>query len=382
MVIGMGVLLDNFVREEAAHKKVGVFGTGTLSHVATSYLHRIGVEGYSFFDNNTLKQNTVFNGKKVLDPKDITSEWFILVSAAAFSDISYQLKEMGLKEVENYISVLESEYYESLLKCKDAPKVPDMNDKVYREIEKELRDYVELEAVDWFDEEKFDRFEAELGFQEVYGKPHNKRYRRKIMEYFFAEKLLCFDAWGQDDIYLDIGAAGSPFAKFLRQERNIKAFAVDLNQGSFGELNYYLQEDATQMHFTDGEVKGISMQSSFEMFVGDADIRFIREAARVLGRGGKLVISPLYMHRYFLSTTSPNYYQKGFADRGALECIRTDCRGGVPLGRFYSACALEKRVLSTARSCGLMPTVYVLPDDIVERDAFVYLKYILCMVKD
>lgn len=123
------------------------------------------------------------------------------------------------------------------------------------------------------------------------------------------------------------------------------------------------------------------MQSSFEMFAGDADIKFIKEGARVLEKGGKIVILPLYLHNQYLSTVSPNYYGSGVADEYSKECVRTDCRGNIPFARFYDLKAFDERVLKTARQYGLTPLIYVLPQDLVEKDGFVYLKFILSLEK-
>ena len=45
-----------------------------------------------------------------------------------------------------------------------------------------------------------------------------------MMEYYAVDKMLGFQDWGKDDIYIDIGAAGSPFAKWLRERRGIMAY--------------------------------------------------------------------------------------------------------------------------------------------------------------
>ena len=79
---------------------------------------------------------------------------------------------------------------------------------------------------------------------------------------------------------------------------------------------------------------------------------------------------------------SPNYYHVGGADKDSLECIRLDCRGNVPLGRFYSIAALNERVLKNAKLCGLFPRIYSLAQNLVEKDGFVYLKFILCLEKE
>ena len=320
-----------------APRKIGIFGTGNLSGVAEEYLQGLGIGDYVYFDNDVEKQKAgLFHGRETLDPKRVSEGYFVLVSTAQFDAVRRQLEGLGLKELEDYIYVLELEYYDALLHYDTAPRAPGINNKMLGQIEKALRQYVDVERAEWFEESGLLAREKEMGFEEIYHKRHNVRYRRKMMEYYAVDKMLGFQDWGKD---------------------------------------------ATHMHFADSSVRAISKQSAFETFAGDADTRFISEAARVLKKGGKAVIVPLYMHEKYLCTVSPNYYKKGYADEGALECIRTDCRAGLRSGRFYSVDALEERILKVAEKNGLEPKIDALPDELVERDGFVYLKFILCLEK-
>lgn len=374
--------IKEYVKSKASEKRIGIFGTGAMANIAEKLLYEYGIDEYVFFDNDVRKWNKGgLDTIAILSPTEITKNDFILVSTVHFQEIRRQLDGMGLKEWDNYIWSLELDYYDAALRYKDAPRVPAINCFDLEEIEHELNRYVAVERINWFDEEEFRSYEEKLGFQKIYDKSNNRRYRRKIMEYFMVEKLLQFDKWDGSSIYVDIGAAGSPFAKYLREKRGIAAYASDLNKGVYDGLPYYIQEDATKMHWEDSQVSAISMQSAFEMFVGNADMDFIREVARVLKKGGKVIICPLYMHKKYLSTVSPNYYHAGLADEGSLECIREDCRGCIPLGRFYNVEALNRRVLENAKQCGLKPMIYSLPLALVERDEFVYLKFILELEK-
>ena len=47
---------------------------------------------------------------------------------------------------------------------------------------------------------------------------------------------------GENDTYIDVGAAESPFAKYLRENKGINAYALDLKAGRYSELPYYIQE--------------------------------------------------------------------------------------------------------------------------------------------
>lgn len=379
----MNFYIKKYIKSIYNKKYIGIFGTGNKSSVAESLLEEIGIKDFVYFDNDEEKtKKGIWKSKRILTPSEITKNYFILISTVYFFEIEQQLKKAGLKEIKDYIVAIDIEYYNALLRYENAPKVPNISYHDLIVLEDNLKNFIDVEKINWFDENEFQTFEKELGFQLIYNKKYNKRYRRKIMEYFFVIKLLALNEWNSQDIYVDIGAAGSPFAKYLRENKNISAYALDLNKGIYDELFYYIQENSTKMHFKNNEISAISMQSSFEMFVGNADIDFIVEAARVLKRKGKVIISPLYIHKQYLSTVSPNYYHAGYADKDALECIRIDARGNIPLGRFYSIEELNKRIINTAKICGLFPKIYSLPQELVEKDDFVYLKFILCLEKE
>ena len=370
-----------YIKKRAKNKKIGIFGTGTNAEIAVDFLNELKISEYVFFDNDAAKIGKTLYNKNILSPAEITWDYFILVSTIYYRDIEKQLNKLGMEDLENFIWVLDLKFYDSWIRWKDAPKVPDISLLDIDDIEQGLKEFVQVEEIQWFDEEKFREFEDKLGFQDIYDRKSNRRYRRKIMEYYCVDKILDFEKWNDQDIYLDVGAAGSPYAKYLRENKKIMAFALDLEEGNYSKLPYYIREDATKMHFKDNEVAAISLQSSFEMFLGNSDMDFVMEASRVLKANGKVVICPLYMHQKFLSTVSPNYYNTGLADLGALECIRLDCRGNVPLGRFYSIKALNERIIKTAKKCGLIPKVYSLPQEKVEKDGFVYLKFLLSLEK-
>lgn len=374
----MNDYIKDHIKNHINGRIIGLFGIGKQVYVAEKLLREIGISKYVYFDNDIKKQNVKYN---ILNPSNINTDYFIIVSTVHFHSIKKQLDALGLKEMTDYIWALDLDFYDAMLQYKNSPSVPDLILNDLLDLEIELKKYVDVRTVDWFSETEFQNFEKNLGFQTIYNKAENKRYRRKIMEYYCVNKLLKLDEWDEKDIYIDVGAASSPFAKYLRENKGIKSFAVDISDGLYSEIPYYIKEDATDMHFPDDSVTGISMQSAFEMFAGSADIDFIREAARILKKGGKVVIAPLYLHKKYLSTMSPNYYCMGIADVGSLKCIRTDCRGAIPFARFYSIESLNERILKFSRKCGLTPLVYTLPQELVEKDQFVYLKFILVLEK-
>ncbi len=363
--------IDTYIRDKAKTYKIGVLWNGMFSirklFRTKRYLKQLGISKYFL-----LKNLEMFTDHK--------RKVFLLLAVKKPQEVIEKLDEMGFSDLEDYINMSELEYYDALIRYKNIPRVPEVTFDVLKDIENSLRERVLCEDVKNFDKNEFDNFEKDLDFGREYNKDKNRRYKRKIMEFYFAYKLLGFEKWNAEDLYIDIGAAASPYVQYLRK-KGINAWAIDLKKGKYGNLSYYLVEDATHTHFANHSVTGMSAQSAFEMFVGNADIEFVKEAARILKSGGKAIIAPLYMHEQHLSTVSPNYYHKGFADEGSFECIRTDCRGGVPIGRFYNVDQLNQRVLITAHEFGLDTKIYILPDEIVEKDDFVYLKFILELSK-
>jgi ubiquinone/menaquinone biosynthesis C-methylase UbiE len=61
------------------------------------------------------------------------------------------------------------------------------------------------------------------------------------------------------------------------------------------------------------------------MFMGADDTNLLKEMARILKPGGKVVILPLYLHTQYCAYSTPEYFGKGYSDLTAREYIRLDC---------------------------------------------------------
>ena len=59
------------------------------------------------------------------------------------------------------------------------------------------------------------------------------------------------------------------------------------------------------MPLKSGCVSKMALHCSFEHFEQDVDIRFIKEANRIPGKGGKLCIIPLYLFNKYANQTDP-----------------------------------------------------------------------------
>lgn len=203
--------------------------------------------------------------------------------------------------------------------------------------------------------DQFLKFKADHWFPTNYhGGLDSGVWDEKLLEHWIAGELLQLNQWSTSDVYVDIAACNSPWANTLRERLGIAAFAIDLDPvgPSYQDLPYYRSENATRTLFTDGEVRGASLQCAYEMFLGEDDKLLIPELARILRPGGKVVILPLYMHTHYCAYSTPEYYGKGYPDVGAKEYIRMDC-GSVPSSRKYDAQRLKERVLDPIVQAGL-----------------------------
>jgi hypothetical protein len=210
--------------------------------------------------------------------------------------------------------------------------------------------------------EDFGAFQQQSWFPADYhGGPSSGVWDEKLMEHWLASVILGLDRYSPQDVYVDVAAATSPWAKTLRERKNISAFAIDLSEigSDFKNLPYYRIENATATSFADESVKGVSLHCAYELFLGDDDTKLVWELARILKPGGKAVILPLYMHTHYCAYSTPDYFGKGFCDPGAKEYVRFDLTG-IPSSRKYDVAKLKERVLDHIQAAGLRYQLYVL----------------------
>lgn len=203
--------------------------------------------------------------------------------------------------------------------------------------------------------EAFRAFQQEGWFPaECFGGEDGRVWNEKHLEHWISSERLGLMAYGKSDVYVDVAASSSPWVRALRERVGIEAYAIDLDEvgNSYREYPYYRVEDATKTSFSDESVTGASLQCAYEMFMGEDDTNFVREAARILKPGGKIFILPLYMHTHYCAYATPEYYGKGFSDPDAKEYVNLDY-SGVPSSRKYDAAQLKKRVLDPIVASGL-----------------------------
>lgn len=222
------------------------------------------------------------------------------------------------------------------------------------QIERDLR-ALGVDIVDYAPSpDAFHQFEAKDYFPHGYhGGVDGDVWDEKMLEHWISYELLGLGRFGPGDVYVDVAACGSPWARILREREGLTSHAIDLEiADEFRAVSYYRAENATATSFQNASVLGASLHCAYEMFVGNDDVNLIKEMSRILAPNGKMVISPLYMHTHYCAYSTAEYYGKGYTDAGAKEYVRLDC-SGVRASRKYDARMLVERVLKPIAACGM-----------------------------
>ena len=93
---------DNFKKIKDSNGVI-VFGTGNLGNIVIAALKKIGVNIVCLTDNNRSRWGEIYNGHKVIPPKELINTNnltpIILASDLTFPYMHRQLKELGLSNV-------------------------------------------------------------------------------------------------------------------------------------------------------------------------------------------------------------------------------------------------------------------------------------------
>ena len=195
------------------------------------------------------------------------------------------------------------------------------------------------------------------------------KFLEKSLEHFLAAKLLNLS---NDDIYIDIASSHSPVAEIYPRLYGCMTFRQDLlfPKGINGNI---IGGDAANMPVEDGFATKMGLHCSFEHFEEDSDIRFIKEASRILRKGGKLCILPLYFFNIYAIQTDPAVLPRNgiFFEKDAVLYCAKGWRNRH--GRFYDVTHFIDRIRNNQNDLKL--TIYVVQNE-KEVDPSCYLKFI------
>ena len=104
--------------------------------------------------------------------------------------------------------------------------------------------------------------------------------------------------------------------------------------------------DAGDTKLPDDFASVLSLQCAYECFMGDADIRFVEEASRILDKKGRYGIAPLYLEDEYFVSTSPFCDQFYVKIKPSARRVWRDDEYRVLFSRHYSPEVFSSRVYS------------------------------------
>ncbi len=236
-----------------------------------------------------------------------------------------------------------------------------IDDDALDEVERDLRDRgvtvrpydVSAVATEF---REFLQLPAYQGEYQLYGGAEEYCLAEKALEHFISLKLIQPQA-GMTGV--DIGSCRSVVPGILRKEFQCRCYEQDLEYPS-GVHGDRVGSSAADIPLEAGSVDFMTLHCTFEHFEGDADTGFIRECARLLKPGGKVVILPLYVNPNFCNITGEGDPERqeeiGFDGEASYRCLIPEWQNR--FGRHYSPAALFERVITPAAAAGLETIVY------------------------
>ena len=191
----------------------------------------------------------------------------------------------------------------------------------------------------------FERWCQAASYADFYG--DSPARIEKMLEHYLSLQFL--PPITPQSVIMDVACAGSPFAAAVQHLYGCVTYRQDLvypegiHRAADGIEE--IGGNAAFMPLPDSFASGLVLHCAFEVFIGDNDSLFIREAARVLQPGGRLVIIPLYLSSLHHHLVDPLADRRGVSyDPGARVVYRPDYYH-VASARFYSVEAFMRRVV-------------------------------------
>jgi hypothetical protein len=141
--------------------------------------------------------------------------------------------------------------------------------------------------------------------------PVGKKLDAKAMQHFLSFELMDMNA---GSVYMDVASSNSVTADIVQRLHSpARVWRQDLRYPS-GVNGNLIGSDAADIPLPDESVDYMALHCSFEHFEDGSDIRFMREASRLLRSGGQVCIIPLYLATSYITLTSPSVWFCKYSD--------------------------------------------------------------------
>lgn len=181
----------------------------------------------------------------------------------------------------------------------------------------------------------------EVNYKKKYPRYYPGNFHEKTLEHFLAYKIFKLSKGHK---FIDIAAEKSPHCKIFQRLTGCIGYKQDIRYWK-GVRFRKIGGDASKIPIKDNFFHAVLAACSIEHFENDSDIGFMKEVPRILDLNGKIVITPLYLHKKAFCLTDPRFSipQNVTFDPGIdIHCVND---WGNRHGRFYSPDTLFKRLI-------------------------------------
>lgn len=171
---------------------------------------------------------------------------------------------------------------------------------------------------------------------------------QKQIEFYVTYTLLDIKP---NEVYMDVaGGINTYIDKINCKKKYLQDIRISDNiKLQLGTEIDYIESDAGNIQLPDESVDKISVHHSFEHFQDNSDILFIKDVQRLLKKGGKCCMIPIFIARKFFEVTAAINFSKKFSKRSKRIIDPTALvSGGTSSGnyaRFYDIQAFKERVI-------------------------------------
>jgi hypothetical protein len=211
------------------------------------------------------------------------------------------------------------------------------------------------------------RYLKRARYGELYSAYYTGNLSEKSFEHLVSIRLL---APSPTDVFVDIASEGSPLPEIVQRLHGCMAYAQDIMYPA-GVNGARIGGDACAMPVPDGFASRVALTCSLEHFEGDGDTRLFQELARILRRGGKVAVVPLYLMDHPAVQTDPVYSVSAnieFDPEATVYC-------GNRHGRFYSPETLLRRIFKPVGEAFSFSVHHL--GDAAQIDASIYARFAL-----
>jgi hypothetical protein len=193
----------------------------------------------------------------------------------------------------------------------------------------------------------------------------------KSLEHYLTTRVLQLHA---GDVFVDVASENSALPEIASRAFGARSYAQDIMYPA-GVADGRIGGDACDMPVPSGFATKAALTCSIEHFEGDADTRLFLELSRVVAKGGRVFVVPLYMMPEPSVMTDPLVSTAAEVqfDRDAV--VYCSKGWGNRHGRFYSPTSLVERLIQPNASAFRFQVFRVLGTEAI--DASIYARFAL-----